>query len=206
MQIERIVTGVLEENCYLAGCPESGQAAIIDPGDDADKILAALSAGGFHAGQILLTHAHLDHLSAAAALQRATGAPISLHRAEKRNFENFALQSAMFGFPLAEPFEVAVWLQGGETIRVGELSISVLFTPGHTAGGVCFYGHGHLFSGDAIFRNSIGRSDLPGGDADQLMNSIRTVLFALPDETVVHPGHGAATSIAHEKKYNPFLR
>ncbi|HOC90098.1 MAG TPA: MBL fold metallo-hydrolase [bacterium] len=206
MIIETIVTGPLEENCHLVQCPDSPAGALIDPGDDADEILAAVSARGLHLTHILLTHAHFDHLGAVAALQRASGAPVLLHEAERSSLGGVALQSALFGLPAPELFQVNNWLKGGEKIAIGSLELQLLFTPGHSAGGVSFYGHGHLFPGDVLFRNSIGRSDLPGGDAGLLLHSIRTQLFTLPDDTIVHPGHGAATTIGHEKKYNPFLR
>ena len=206
MIIERVVTGPLEENCYFAICPESREAALIDPGDDAELILHFMASKELTIRHILLTHAHFDHLAAVAAVQQATGAPVSLHRADKQTLATAALQTAMFGFPPPDHFEVANWLEGGEEIVVGALRLQVLFTPGHSAGGVCYYGHGHLFSGDILFRNSIGRSDLPGGNSRELLHSIRTVLYVLPDETLVHPGHGDSTSIGYEKRYNPFLR
>jgi glyoxylase-like metal-dependent hydrolase (beta-lactamase superfamily II) len=205
MHIEKIVTGPIEENCYLVICRASRAAVLIDPGDDAGELLAAVNREGVSLSHILLTHAHFDHLSAVAAVQRATGAPVSLHRKERENLAHLALQTTFFGLPAPETFAVATWLEGDETIAFGAIRLQVLFTPGHTAGGICFHGHGHLFSGDLLFRNSVGRSDLPGGDHDQVLHSIRTVLFALPDETVVHPGHGADTTLAHEKRHNPFL-
>jgi hydroxyacylglutathione hydrolase len=204
--VEKVVTGALQENCYVVGCAETHQAAVIDPGDDGEKILTLAAAQGLTITQILLTHAHFDHLGAVAGLQRATGAPVALHKGEKFNYKGLAVQAIMFGIATPESFKVATWLQGGEKIRIGSLELQVLSTPGHSPGGVCFYGHGQLFSGDVLFKNSIGRADLLGGDVKKLMNSIRSSLLVLPDETLVYPGHGSATTIGDEKKYNPFLR
>lgn len=206
MLVETLVTGPLEENCYLAIDAASREAVIVDPGEDASEILAMIAVRGLTLRHILLTHAHFDHIGAVAAVQRATAAPVSLHQAESANLERAALQAAYFGFPPPEPLAVATWLEGGEVLTFGALQLQVLFTPGHSPGGCCFYGDGRLFSGDLLFRQSIGRSDLPGGDAAQLIHSIRTLLFPLPDETVVHPGHGESTTLASEKKFNPFLR
>ncbi|HNW60557.1 MAG TPA: MBL fold metallo-hydrolase [bacterium] len=206
MQVATIVTGPLEVNCYIVIDTESSAAAVIDPGDDAPAILALIAERKLAVQHILLTHAHFDHIGAVAAVQRATGAPVALHRAERANLERATMQSAIFGFPPPEAFAVSAWLEGGELLTCGALQLQVLLTPGHSPGGCCFYGSGQLFAGDVLFHQSIGRSDLPGGDGEQLLTSIRSLLFPLPDETVVYPGHGATTTIGYEKKYNPFLR
>ncbi|HQI47235.1 MAG TPA: MBL fold metallo-hydrolase [bacterium] len=206
MLVETLITGPLEENCHIAIEPDSREAAIIDPGENATEILAAVESRGVIVRHILLTHAHFDHIGAVAAVQTATGAKVLLHRAEAPNLERAALQSAFFGFPPPAPFAVDTWLEGGEVMAIGTQRLQVLFTPGHSPGGCCFYSASQLFSGDVLFRQSIGRSDLPGGDAAQLLHSIHTLLFLLPDETVVHPGHGESTTLALEKQSNPFIR
>jgi len=204
--IETLVTGPLEENCYLVRSSKGNEAALIDPGDDGEELQKELAARGVRLTHILLTHAHFDHVGAVALLQQTSGARVMLHEGEKSILAGLPLQAALFGLPAPAPFEVTGWLKGGETIAIGSLELEVLATPGHSPGGVSFYGHGHLFPGDVLFRNSIGRSDLPGGNGALLLNSIRTRLFTLPDETIVHPGHGEETTIGHEKRFNPFLR
>ncbi|HOC25126.1 MAG: putative metallo-hydrolase [bacterium ADurb.Bin431] len=205
MIVETFVTGPLEENCYLVRSSQGEEAALIDPGDDGEELLAELTARGVRLTRILLTHAHFDHVGAVALLQQASGAQVLLHEGEKSILAGLPLQSALFGLSAPEPFQVSTWLKGGEKIAIGSLELQVLATPGHSAGGISFYGHGHLFPGDVLFRSSIGRSDLPGGDGALLLHSIRTRLFSLPDETIVHPGHGEETTIGYEKRYNPFL-
>lgn len=206
MILEKLVTGPLRENCYIAACPQTRQAAIIDPGEEADRILEAIAAGGLTVARILLTHAHFDHLGAVAALQSAAAAPVALHRREKFNHKGLAIQALMFGTSAPQGFTVSDWLEGGETIAIGQLELQVIHTPGHSPGGVCFYGHGQLFSGDLLFRNSVGRTDILGGDAKKLRQSLHSLLALLPDETAVHPGHGPGTTIGEERRSNPFLR
>lgn len=206
MPIETLALGRLETNCYIISCRETRQAAVIDPGDEAEKILTVIANNDLTVSSILLTHGHFDHVCAVAAVKKATGATVYAHENEKLNLASVALQTQFFGFPAPLPFEVDQWLRGGEVVRTGALTLEVLNTPGHSPGGVCFLMGDDLFSGDVLFYESIGRSDLPGGSAEQLLAAIRRQLLVLPDTTRVHPGHGKATTIAHEKKYNPFLQ
>ena len=205
----RVVTltnGAFAENCYLVADPASGDAAVVDPGEDAALFEARLRHEGWTARAIWLTHAHVDHVAGVGRLAAATGAPIHLHPADRPLYDRFPAQAAMFGLaadPLPAP--TAALADGGR-VAVGACSFDVLHTPGHTPGGVTLAGHGMAFVGDALFAGSIGRSDLPGGDGEALLDSIRDKLFALPDGTVVYSGHGPATTIGEEKRTNPFVR
>ena len=205
----RVVTltnGAFAENCYLVADPASRDAAVVDPGEDAALFEARLRHEGWTARAIWLTHAHVDHVAGVGRLAAATGAPIHLHPADRPLYDRFPAQAAMFGLaadPLPAP--TAALADGGR-VAVGACSFDVLHTPGHTPGGVTLAGHGMAFVGDALFAGSIGRSDLPGGDGEALLDSIRDKLFALPDGTVVYSGHGPATTIGEEKRTNPFVR
>jgi hydroxyacylglutathione hydrolase len=205
--IETLPVGLLQANCYLVGCQETHKAAVIDPGGDARIILAAAERQGLSIAYVLNTHGHFDHVDANAAIVAATGAPLAIHPLDRPLLEAEG-GAAIFGLqgnPSPEPDRE---LQDGDEIEVGTLRFQVLHTPGHTPGHVCFYeaDEGVLFDGDVLFRRGVGRADLPGGNWNQLMNSIRQVLFALPDETVVYSGHGTPTTIGEEKRLNPWLR
>jgi glyoxylase-like metal-dependent hydrolase (beta-lactamase superfamily II) len=207
MILEGFPTGPFQGNCFIVGCEATKEAMIVDPGDDAANILAALEQKGLTAKLIVLTHEHIDHISAVEAVRQATKAPVAMHPVA---YEYTAYQSKMamlwLGRPLPRMNEPEMWLEEGQEIGVGSLKFQVLFCPGHSAGHVCLYGEGVLFSGDVLFQLSIGRFDLPGGDGLQLFRSIRDKLFTLPDETLVLPGHGPTTTIGQEKEHNPFLK
>ena len=198
--------GPLQTNCYLLGDPASGEAAVIDPGWDAPAVLAAAERASLHIQTILLTHAHFDHIGGVASVLEATGAPLALHPLDLPLLRvQGGAQS--FGFEMPACPDPSVELQAGQIIEVGALRLETLFTPGHTPGHVSFYERqaGLLFDGDVLFQGSIGRTDFAGGDLETLMRSIREQLLALPDETIVYPGHGEATTIGDERWGNPFL-
>jgi hydroxyacylglutathione hydrolase len=205
--IETLPVGLLQANCYLVGCEETRQGAVIDPGGDPQVILAAAQRQDLSIVYVLNTHAHFDHIDANARIVEATGAPLAIHPLDRPLLEASG-GAALFGLrgqPSPTPNQE---LHDGDEIEVGQLSFQVLHTPGHTPGHVCFYeaAHGVLFDGDVLFRRGVGRADLPGGNWGQLLHSIRQILFALPEETMVYSGHGPPTTIGEEKRLNPWLR
>ena len=204
--IVALTNGAFAENTYLVADPERREAAIVDPGEEADLFLARLRTEGWTLRAIWLTHAHLDHVAGIAAVRAATGAPVWLHPADRRLYDRAPDQARAFGMELAPlPPPDAEFVEG-EPARVGGRAFDVLHTPGHSPGGVSFAGHGVVFVGDVLFAGPIGRTDLPGGDGDVLLASIRDKLYALPNATVVYAGHGPATTIGEEKATNPFVR
>jgi hydroxyacylglutathione hydrolase len=205
--IRTLLVGLLQTNCYVIGDEATREGAVIDPGGDPDPILAAIEAEGLRIRYVLNTHAHFDHMAANEPLLAASSAPLALHPADMELLTTgggarwFGLLSS-----LHSP-NVDVELSDDQELTVGELRVKVLHTPGHSPGHVAFFlpKEGVLFSGDALFQHSIGRSDLPGGDHATLVASIRHKLLPLPDETAVYPGHGPATTIGAERRHNPFL-
>lgn len=201
-------------NGFVLGCPRTKDGVIVDPGDAVDDQIAAAARHGLRITRILLTHAHLDHVSGVAAAKRAFGAPVYLHRDDTFLYDSAAQQGLMFGVRLEQPPPVDRFyeMSDGEDLGFGDFAVDVRHTPGHCPGGVCLAigargeAGRELFVGDTLFAQSIGRTDLPGGDVETLMRSIKDVLFAYPDATVVHPGHGPSTTIGEEKRSNPFLR
>ena len=206
MIVKTLAVGALETNCYIVGCEKTKQAAVIDPGDEADRILAAVREAGLKVTHVLLTHAHFDHIGAVDEVVKASGAPLALHP------DDLPLLQAGGGALLFDfqppPIPAAVnSLTAGQEIGVGELTLRVLHTPGHSRGHVTFYvpAEGALFDGDVLFAGGIGRTDLPGGSFEVLMRSISEQLMTLPDDTAVYPGHGPATTIGRERRSNPWL-
>lgn len=209
MHFRVLQVGPLRANCYVLGSEQAGEALIVDPGGDAETILAALEGAGLRARWIVLTHTHFDHVLAAPAVRLATGAALAVGAAEADVLANPpALMRAAAPPGTLQPMEADRLLHQGEMLEVGELTVEVLETPGHSAGGISLYvaAEGLVITGDALFRETVGRSDLPGGDEAQLLGAIRTRLLTLPDDTVVYPGHGPASTIGHEKTHNPWLR
>jgi glyoxylase-like metal-dependent hydrolase (beta-lactamase superfamily II) len=200
-------TGMFQENCFIAGCAETKEAMIVDPGDEAQRILDTLEHNDLTAKLIVLTHEHIDHIGAVDAVREATQAPVAMHTIA---YEMTAAQSQTsmlwLGRTLPRMSPPEVFLDEGQDVNVGKLKFEVFFCPGHTPGHICLYGEGVLFSGDVLFQLSIGRFDLPGGDGRQLLRSIRDKLWPLPDDTLVLPGHGPATTIGQEKEHNPFIK
>jgi glyoxylase-like metal-dependent hydrolase (beta-lactamase superfamily II) len=205
--ISVLPVGLIQTNCYVVGCEETKEGAIIDPGGNPDRILAEVDRLGLEIKYILNTHAHFDHTDANGALVEATGAPLALHPQERALLEA-AGGAALFGLHADPSPAPDLDLQDGDELTVGQLRFEVLHTPGHTPGHVCFHEPNEkiLFDGDLLFFRGVGRTDLPGGSWQQLMHSIQDVLFALPDDTVVYSGHGQKTTIGDEKRSNPWLR
>ncbi|MDO3379306.1 MBL fold metallo-hydrolase [Geoalkalibacter halelectricus] len=205
MIIERIVVGPLQVNSYILACPQTRQAAVIDPGAEGERILAVLRKQDLNARMVINTHGHFDHIGANQLLVEQTGADLLIHRGDLALLDKAEQHAALYGLSASASPAPSRLLEGGEVLPLGSLEIKVLATPGHSPGGICLLADGHLFTGDALFAGSIGRTDLPGGDLDQLLSAIREHLLVLPDETLVHPGHGPDTSIGREKRSNPFL-
>lgn len=200
-----IPNGQFAENCWLVADPGAGEAAVIDPGEESERILAELAGRGWRATAIWITHAHIDHVLGVTAVRTATGAPVYLHPHDRPLYDNVAEQGRWFGLavdPLPPPDRA---FAEGDRVRVGGLEFVVHHVPGHSPGHVALVGHGHCFSGDLLFRGSVGRVDLPGGDGALLMESIRRRLLTLPGDVIVHSGHGPDTTIAEERRGNPFL-
>ncbi len=198
--------GPLAENPYLVRCTSTNEAVLIDPGDEAPMLLRAIADSGATVKAILLTHAHLDHVGALTDMREALGVPVYLHSADDALLAEAHIHWLRFGKSIAPVAPAEHALAPGNTLTVGDGVLDVLYTPGHTQGGVCFYSapDALLIAGDTLFRRSVGRTDLPGGNTRQLIASIHSQLYTLPDETVVYPGHGGATTIGEEKQFNPF--
>jgi glyoxylase-like metal-dependent hydrolase (beta-lactamase superfamily II) len=198
---------MLECNCTILVDEESREAVVIDPGDEPERVLRALESARARAVALLHTHAHFDHIGATRAVSEATGAPILLHPDDRPLYDALPDQAAIFGLTAGAPKSVDAPLGDGEDVRFGRFSLRAIHTPGHTPGSTCFGlsgGAGILFSGDTLFRRSIGRTDLWGGDTDAILASIRGKLFRLPGDTAVVCGHGPDTTIEEEKRLNPF--
>ena len=199
------------KNGFLVACAESSDAILIDPGDEVDDLLRIADAKRLSIGLILLTHAHVDHVSGVSRAKRATGARIGVHGGDLFLYNAAVEQGRMFGYALEAPAPPDFDLADGAPIRFGACEVHVHHTPGHSPGGVCLrvtapgLAETHLFVGDTLFAGSIGRTDLPGGDYETLMRSIREVLFAFGDAAIVHSGHGPDTTIGRERETNPFL-
>ena len=205
--IDTFPVGPLQCNCTILADPRTREAIVIDPGDEAERILRALESEKLSAVALLHTHAHLDHITASRAVKEATGAPIRLHAGDRPLYDALPEQAAFFGFRADAPAEPDTPLADGEVIRFGSYALRAIHTPGHTPGSTCFALEGDspvLFSGDTLFRRSIGRTDLWGGDTDAILASIRRRLFTLAGDTAVVCGHGPDTTIEEEKKGNPF--
>ena len=211
MIIDRRAVAPFFKNGFVVGCGTTREAALIDPGDEVEDLLAVAERQALSIRYILLTHAHVDHVTGVAAAKRALGVPIYLHSADLFLYERAVESGRMFGLRVEPPPPVDRFYEPGQVIAFGSCQARPHHTPGHCPGGVCLQiGEGgapgmDLFVGDTLFAGSIGRTDLPGGDYETLIGSIRTVLFAFGDEAVVHPGHGPDTTIGHERRTNPFL-
>jgi glyoxylase-like metal-dependent hydrolase (beta-lactamase superfamily II) len=198
------------KNGFVVGCPRTREAIVIDPGDEVDEMLGAVRDHELDVTYILLTHAHLDHVTGVGAAKQALDAPVYLHKDDLFLYERTVEQGQMFGFKVQQPPPVDVYYDM-TPISFGDYEVRVHHTPGHCPGGVCLQigtkgqRGTHLFVGDTLFAGSIGRTDLPGGNYDVLMRSITEVIFPLGDDATVHPGHGPDTTVARERQTNPFV-
>jgi hydroxyacylglutathione hydrolase len=211
MLMEVRAVGPFLKNGFVLACPDTRDAILIDPGDEVAELLAVADRSALSIRHILLTHAHVDHITGVAAAKRALGAPVYLHRDDLFLYEHAIEMGAMFGLRVEQPPPVDIFYEPGQAVAFGTLEARWHHTPGHCPGGVCLQvGKAgqpgtDLFVGDTLFAGSIGRTDLPGGDASTLIASIRDVLFAFGDEAKVYPGHGPATTIGQERRTNPYL-
>ena len=207
MDVRTFTVGMVQENCYLIRREESDRALIVDPGDEAEKLLGAIEALGVGLDGILITHTHFDHIGAVAPVARATGAEVWVPEAERHVLADINSFLPGPGFGPFEPYEAEHTLEGGERLELGGFEIDVLSTPGHSPGHLTFSipDEAAVLSGDVLFQGSVGRTDLPGGDWATLLESIRSLVEGLPAETTVYPGHMGVTSLGAERATNPFL-
>jgi hydroxyacylglutathione hydrolase len=206
--IETFPVGCFQCNCTVLGCERTGEAVIIDPGDDEEKILKIIKQQGFQVKSLLHTHAHLDHIGMAGPLKRKGYGEIFLHKDDEFLYDSLEEQGKLFGLSLQPKDEVDEHLSHKDQIEFGDHVLSVIHTPGHTPGSCSFLleKKGILFSGDTLFQSSIGRTDLPGGDFNQIVDSIKNRIFNLKKDYSIIPGHGPNTTLAYEAKSNPFVK
>jgi glyoxylase-like metal-dependent hydrolase (beta-lactamase superfamily II) len=205
MQVEMIMTGPLQENCYVVMDEATHDAVVVDPGDDAPRIVEAIERMGAQPIAIINTHCHFDHVGAVSALQQQYHMPFFIHPNDKEMLENAALSAANFGLTIEQP-RVDRFIREGERFQIGGSELSVRYTPGHCPGHIILVGDGFALVGDVVFAGSVGRTDFPGTSWDVLAQSIKRELLTLPDDTILFPGHGPSTTVGRERSTNPFLQ
>ena len=205
---EILPVGILQCNCSIFGDEQSREAVVIDPGDEIDQILAVLAKHKLRVKAIIITHAHIDHIGGAQKLKAVTGAPVYMNAKDQELYDQLDMQAGWLGMPTPERTPIDVAAREGDTMKLGPAEFHVLDTPGHTQGSISLWipAENKLIAGDTLFLDSIGRTDLPGADYQQILRSIHDKYFALPDETVVVPGHGPVTTLGREKQFNYFLQ
>ncbi len=205
MIIDSLEVGPIMANCYILGCEDTKEAVVIDPGGDADRILLKLADLGLKVKYLINTHGHFDHVGANKKMKDATGAPILIHKGDAPMLNQLVSAAASFGLSAENSPAPDKNIDDGDIISFGNIKLKVIHVPGHSPGGVALHTDGVVVVGDTLFAGSIGRTDLPGGDYDTLISSVRRKLFILPDDTRVLCGHGPETTIGREKKFNPFF-
>ena len=205
MIIKTLVVGPIMANSFVLGCEETHEAAVIDPGDEADRILLALAESDLSLKYIINTHGHLDHVAANRRLKEITGAPILIHPLDAPMLNQVASSAAAWGITAENSPPPDRELEDGDKVTFGNINLRVIHTPGHTPGGISLCTDREVFVGDTLFAGSIGRTDFPGGSFETIKKSIRQKLFALDDDFTVYPGHGPTTTIAEERRTNPFV-
>ncbi len=196
------------KNGFVLGCEASREAVLIDPGHEVEELLEVVRRGKLSVMHILLTHAHVDHVAGVGRAKTVVGAPVHLHRGDERLYGTAVEQGALFGFRIDPPPPIDLFYEGGDRLTFGEYQVRIHHTPGHTPGSISLWlpSERKLIAGDTLFRDSIGRTDLPGGDGRRILASIRDKLFPLPDDALVVPGHGPCTTMGREKEFNAFLQ
>ncbi len=205
MIIKTLAVGPIMANCFILGCEQTLEAAVIDPGDDADRILRALAESKLTVKMIINTHGHFDHVGANKRMKEVTGAPLMIHPLDAPMLDQLSRSASAWGLAADNSPAPDRMLDEGDTITFGRITLTVIHTPGHTPGGISLYTDPHLFVGDTLFAGSIGRTDFPGGSFESLKQSIQQKLFVLEDDVTVHTGHGPATTIGEERRFNPFV-
>ncbi|MGB6339851.1 MAG: MBL fold metallo-hydrolase [Candidatus Aminicenantaceae bacterium] len=205
MKYESVIVGALETNCYIVYCEETLECAVIDPGAEPEKIFRLIGQKGLKPTILINTHGHVDHIGANRDIKDKFDIPLYLHAADKPMLESVLQSELSFFLGAKESPPPDKYLEEGDEIKIGYVSLSVIHTPGHSPGSVCLMGDGILFSGDTLFFGGVGRTDLPGGSWSEMESSIREKIFTLPADTVVLPGHGPTTTVDQETKFNPFI-
>ncbi len=209
VNIEVIPVGMFMSNCIIASCSETSEGIIVDAGDEAEIIIAEVRRLGVKVKAALSTHAHVDHVSALAEVVEEFGVPAYMHKDDLRIYEHVAQSAMMYGLEPPETCKISRFLEDGEKVRMGKVTARILHSPGHSPGGICIFfpdeDPPRVLSGDVLFKGSIGRTDLPGGNFDTLMATLKKVFLPMSDDTVVYPGHGPETTVRQEKIMNPFL-
>jgi hydroxyacylglutathione hydrolase len=205
---EILPVGPLQCNCSVIGDESTREAIVIDPGDNVDQVLRLIKKHNLQVKQIVITHAHIDHVGGAAKLRAATGAPVLLNQNDYALLKMLGVQAAWIGVPTPDMVEIDESIGQADRVKAGAIEAHVIHTPGHTEGSICLYfpAEQKLIAGDTLFAGSIGRTDLPGGSYEKILRSLHDRVLALPDETVVVPGHGPVTTIGEERESNPFLQ
>ena len=205
MIFKTIVVGDLSVNCFIIACEETKKGIVIDPGDNIDGILSIVKEHDIDVIEIVATHGHFDHIGRVTTLKEKTGAPFAIHQADMFMVEGLVEIASFLSIDTDPSPEVDRFIDEGDTITFGNETLNILHVPGHAPGNVAFTWPGHAIVGDTVFAGSIGRTDLEGADPQVLMDTIRTKILTLPDNTILHPGHGPDTTVAREKRTNPFL-
>lgn len=206
MILNMLMVGPLQANCYIVGCERTRQAAVIDPGGDVDQILTALARDQLRLVYIINTHGHVDHTAGNKRLKEVTGAQLVIHESDAPMIMNLASSGSMWGMKVENSPAPDLYVREGDTITIGDISLKVLHTPGHSPGGISLVTDKVVFVGDTLFAGSIGRTDFSGGDHESLIRGVRSKIFTLGDDVVVYPGHGPETTVGQEKRSNPFFR
>jgi hydroxyacylglutathione hydrolase len=203
--LRMLVVGPIQANCYILGCERTKEAAVIDPGGDVDKILMTLAKDKLRVGYIINTHGHFDHTGDNKRLKEVTGAKLVIHRADAPMILHQGSNGSMWGMEVEDSPPPDSYVEERDVITFGDISLQVLHTPGHSPGGISLLSDKMVFVGDTLFAGSIGRTDLPGGDYETLIRSVKEKIFPLGDDVVIYPGHGPKTTVGRERRSNPFF-
>jgi glyoxylase-like metal-dependent hydrolase (beta-lactamase superfamily II) len=205
MILRTLIVGPIQANCYILGCERTREAAVIDPGGDADRVLITLAKDKLRCVYIINTHGHFDHSAENKRLKEVTGAQLLIHRADAPMILHQGASGSTWGMNVDNSPPPDRYLEEGDSITLGDISLKVLHTPGHSSGGISLFSDKMVFVGDTLFAGSIGRTDFPGGNYDGLIRNVREKIFTLGDDVVVYPGHGPKTTVGRERRTNPFF-